>query len=207
MNRRRFLSFAGRACLGQRDRRCVALEPRAWGWRNPSAFRRGGARWAARLARAALRGRRALQHGPSEYRARRAFLDLRTMNRSVWRAPKQMQNGGQVLPFAPTRALPRPICRPLCIEFPGWWSGPPQNSSGRMRRKTSRVETPCSARVDHGSLSSAARRSSPYSNDPARRYGLSRGSPFPAGMPYRDRVPGSSKRMIVPAWCWSATGR
>jgi hypothetical protein len=48
------------------------------------------------------------------------YLDLRTMNRSVWRAPKQMQNGGQVLPFAPTRALPRPICRPLCIEFPGW---------------------------------------------------------------------------------------
>jgi hypothetical protein len=43
-----------------------------------------------------------------------------TMNRSVWRAPKQMQNGGQVLPFAPTRAIPRPICRPLRIEFPGW---------------------------------------------------------------------------------------
>ncbi len=37
------------------------------------------------------------------------YLDLRTMNRSVWRAPKQMQNGGQVLPFAPTSALPRPI--------------------------------------------------------------------------------------------------
>ena len=135
------------------------------------------------------------------------YLDLRTMNRSVWRAPKQMQNGGQVLPFAPTRALPRPICRPLRIEFPGWWSGPPQNSSGRMRRKTSRVETPCSARVDQGSLSSAARRSSPYSNDPALRNGLSRGSPFSAGMPYRDRVPGSSKRLLVPAWCWSATGR
>ncbi len=30
------------------------------------------------------------------------------------------QNGGQVLPFAPTRAIPRPICRPLRIEFPGW---------------------------------------------------------------------------------------
>jgi hypothetical protein len=40
------------------------------------------------------------------------YLDLRTMNRTVWRAPKQMQNGGQVLPFSPDPRNPSPHLPP-----------------------------------------------------------------------------------------------
>lgn len=40
------------------------------------------------------------------------YLDLRTMNRSVWRAPKQMQNGGSGLAVCPDPRTPSPHLPP-----------------------------------------------------------------------------------------------